>query len=221
MLRNCACGNPCRRHSTVCRECFNKKCRDKYASNELVRQKTSAAQKASHASGAKRLLYSYHRFKAYEVLGGPKCSKCGFADHRALQIDHIANDGAVRRKLTKEAGLKLYRQVIATNGAGFQVLCANCNWIKKAEHEGLGVYPETVPLPFVRRGRAPNAKPEDTYLDFVTEVPMRSVALKHGISRNTLALWWRTKFGEERCVVRNRVIQAKAASLTGRRRKSK
>ena len=32
----------------------------------------------------------------------------------------------------------MYKQVILMNGEGFQVLCANCNWIKKSEEGHMG-----------------------------------------------------------------------------------
>ena len=38
------------------------------------------------------------RERAIIKLGG-KCKECGFLDHRALQIDHVNNDGYVERKL--------------------------------------------------------------------------------------------------------------------------
>lgn len=70
-------------------------------------------------------------------LGG-KCQKCGFTDRRALQIDHVNNDGDQERKNFSSTEiiarlLKLDETTLHTN---YQVLCANCNWIKKYEiHE--------------------------------------------------------------------------------------
>lgn len=79
-------------------------------------------------------------FKHYSV-DGIKCCKCGFDDIRALTIDHIDNNGAdERRKLFGHrmyAGTTFYRW-LRKNGYpnnGYQVLCFNCNWIKKTEHQ--------------------------------------------------------------------------------------
>jgi len=68
------------------------------------------------------------------------CSKCGFSDDRALEIDHIDNDGAdERRRLFGDrlyAGTTFYRW-LRKNGypPGYQILCANCNIIKRREHQ--------------------------------------------------------------------------------------
>ena len=66
-------------------------------------------------------------------LGG-KCSHCDFNDSRALQIDHVNGNGADDRR---EFGEAMYtknflKRVLASPGK-YQVLCANCNWIKRAE----------------------------------------------------------------------------------------
>ena len=64
---------------------------------------------------------------ALEKLGN-KCIKCGFSDKRALQIDHINGEG----KFENSNRYKIYNNVI--NGSKkYQLLCANCNWIKKYE----------------------------------------------------------------------------------------
>lgn len=73
---------------------------------------------------------------AYSPSGN--CQKCGFNDLRALQIDHINNDGAEeRRRLFGSrlfAGTTFYRWVRRNNyPTGYQVLCANCNTIKFQE----------------------------------------------------------------------------------------
>ena len=74
------------------------------------------------------------RTEAIAALGG-KCIRCGFDDYRALQIDHV--NGGGREKLSKLNGLGYMNQVIQSvlNGESqFQLLCANCNWIKRAEN---------------------------------------------------------------------------------------
>jgi hypothetical protein len=64
-----------------------------------------------------------------EFLGG-KCIQCGFSDKRALQIDHINGDGFKDRK--KRSQYKFYNDIIIGNSNDVQLLCANCNWIKKS-----------------------------------------------------------------------------------------
>lgn len=73
------------------------------------------------------------RAQAFAVLGGPFCKRCGFSDPRALQIDHIRGGGGAHRQKQGVTGAGLYRRIIRYGGGGFQVLCANCNWIKRAE----------------------------------------------------------------------------------------
>jgi len=67
------------------------------------------------------------------LLGG-KC-KCGFSDPRALQIDHVNGHG---NKEKREAGstITYYNRILKRIKEGskdYQVLCANCNWIKRHE----------------------------------------------------------------------------------------
>jgi len=76
------------------------------------------------------------RNRVLEYLGG-KCRKCGFSDRRALQIDHVHSDGKTER--TGEKGLspsRFYERVLATKpNTRYQLLCANCNWIKRVERK--------------------------------------------------------------------------------------
>jgi hypothetical protein len=78
------------------------------------------------------------RKEALEKLGG-KCSRCGFSDWRALQIDHIKGGGSRERKETKQASEGLHRLILRTPlktlFGKYQLLCANCNWIKKYEEK--------------------------------------------------------------------------------------
>ena len=76
------------------------------------------------------------------LLGG-KCVCCGFNDSRALCIDHIKGNGREhRRKFTASNGnfrgrkyyMSIYRELL--NGSmDYQLLCANCNQIKKYENK--------------------------------------------------------------------------------------
>lgn len=63
---------------------------------------------------------------------GAKCVKCGFADFRALQVDHVNGGGHAERTLRKS----IYRGIaVGLDKIGrYQLLCANCNWIKRFEN---------------------------------------------------------------------------------------
>ena len=67
------------------------------------------------------------RLKIVDLLGG-KCVSCGYTDKRALVIDHIKNNGSIERKEYTRNGL-LKR--VLTHMDEYQVLCCNCNVIKR------------------------------------------------------------------------------------------
>ncbi len=76
--------------------------------------------------------YNTKRLEVISKLGG-KCS-CGYSDHRALQIDHVDSTGANERKVLN--GIPFLNKVLKEIESGkYQVLCSNCNWIKRAETE--------------------------------------------------------------------------------------
>jgi len=68
-------------------------------------------------------------------LYGGKCIRCGFNDWRALQIDHI-NGGGKKEKATFKGYKDYYKMLKQERNSGkYQLLCANCNWIKKFENK--------------------------------------------------------------------------------------
>jgi hypothetical protein len=94
-------------------------------------------------------LWNYYREVSRKVfeLYGNKCSRCGFCDWRALQLDHVNGGG---RQLKQERGPRLCAEILAGKHekGKFQLLCANCNWIKRWE-QGEGCKPKsnsTIPL---------------------------------------------------------------------------
>lgn len=75
----------------------------------------------------------------FEAYGG-ECRKCGVSDIDVLNLDHIADDGNLRRKKFKGrcgvTGVHFYRELIRKKfPPGLQVLCANCNCKKKVLKE--------------------------------------------------------------------------------------
>jgi len=67
--------------------------------------------------------------------GDVKCNKCPYTDIRALSIDHINGDGSEHRKLINKRGIGFYNWLIKNNyPEGFQVLCMNCQFIKRDEN---------------------------------------------------------------------------------------
>ncbi len=66
---------------------------------------------------------------AIKILGN-RCVRCGFDNWKALQIDHVNGGGTKERK--KGVGA-VYRRVIK-HPEDYQLLCANCNWIKRVDN---------------------------------------------------------------------------------------
>jgi len=67
--------------------------------------------------------------------GDPKCAHCGNRDIRVLTLDHISNDGAKHKEQLKGFGISYLRWIQRHNYPPvLQVLCMNCNWIKRWEH---------------------------------------------------------------------------------------
>lgn len=77
--------------------------------------------------------HDMHRNNLFQILGD-KCS-CGFDDKRALQFDHINENGLkdLKRFGNKNAMLYYYSKHPEEAREKLQILCANCNWIKRAE----------------------------------------------------------------------------------------
>lgn len=64
-------------------------------------------------------------------LGG-QCVKCGFIDTRALQIDHVEGNGV--QHIRAVPWRQRYIHILELMpGTVYQLLCANCNWIKRSE----------------------------------------------------------------------------------------
>lgn len=81
-------------------------------------------------------LTSYWKIRR-EVINayGGKCVKCGFNDIRALQLDHVDGNGTKHRKYVSVRMLMFWLKRNAFPKT-FQLLCANCNSIKRFEECG-------------------------------------------------------------------------------------
>jgi hypothetical protein len=86
-------------------------------------------------SSSKLSMRKYTRDLRQRVLNhlGRKCVRCSFDDERALQVDHIYGGGNKQRRII--AWREMYRMVLnSIPGDKYQLLCANCNWIKRSEN---------------------------------------------------------------------------------------
>ena len=103
-------------------------------------------EKKRRANELRRLSYPLKKLELEEHLFailGHKCATCGFSDRRALQVDHIKG-GSYRYK---QAGnslsrrwyfVRLLRLPVDELRRKYQILCANCNWIKRSESKEQG-----------------------------------------------------------------------------------
>lgn len=83
----------------------------------------------------------YHRWRAavLERIGDSKCARCGFDDPRALQIDHVNGGGTKRERrwdctYWRRLALAPDEEIVGV----YQILCANCNFIKMVENHETG-----------------------------------------------------------------------------------
>ena len=92
----------------------------------------------NHKTGKRRSQsFDFHkaksewRQKAMNELGG-ECLHCGFNNRIALQFDHIDGGGNKERKISRgHRGYSFYRSIALKKRDDIQLLCANCNWIKR------------------------------------------------------------------------------------------
>ena len=102
---------------------------------EKIKDKAPGWKGGLHKEGQKIYLRN-QRNATLEALGG-KCLLCGFADKRALQIDHINGGGSKERKerLYKGSFHAYVLKSFLAKENKYQLLCANCNWIKRYENK--------------------------------------------------------------------------------------
>lgn len=120
-------------------EYYKAYCKKYYRKNRKYMAKQSLAWRTKN----KKLVYENHRrliqnyrTRIFELLGN-QCKNCEFQDRRALQIDHINGGGGKEIKRLGGNSSKYYKYIIETiskNNSTYQILCANCNWIKKHEN---------------------------------------------------------------------------------------
>jgi len=76
-------------------------------------------------------LMEKYKTEVFELLGN-KCIRCSFSDRRAFQIDHIYGNGHQQRK---GMGTESFLKYVLNHPEEFQLLCANCNQIKRVENK--------------------------------------------------------------------------------------
>lgn len=138
-----ACGSrPHRQNRVYCERCAE------HARLVRLKFKELPEEQKQDAYTRKKLRRQLLRQEALSVLGAV-CVRCGFADPRTLQLDHIHGGGTQERGGQKkwDNAYLYYRSIIHDPEAAkqkFQVLCANCNWIKRHENNENGRYYQNI-----------------------------------------------------------------------------
>jgi hypothetical protein len=117
---------------------ISKRCKERYYSNlesEHKRRRDYYVKNREVSLYKTKVYRNSLRDMIFELLGN-KCTKCPFSDKRALQIDHINGGGSQERKIYKSP-VAFYHKVI-NKPSDYQLLCANCNMIKKHENKEYG-----------------------------------------------------------------------------------
>lgn len=78
-----------------------------------------------------RKKYPELRNAVIDLLGG-QCKLCNYrTDRRALQIDHIDGTGRAERR---RIGWHRFYNKILSDQTNYQLLCANCNYVKRYDN---------------------------------------------------------------------------------------
>lgn len=138
------------------------------------------------------------RRAAIDGLGG-RCMSCQYdTDYRALQIDHVNGDAPEDKKNRNILGA-LYRSIIADQTGKYQVLCANCNLIKRmtsGEHRKRGTYvhnPATERRP-TRKYLTSDQIAEVARLVAVEGLLQSEVAARFGIDQTVVSVHTRNRY---------------------------
>ncbi len=126
------------------KEAIKKRASDYYEANkeEVLRKQKPTRLKYYQKNKLKISERNKKRWKKQRVAllkqvgyGVLACKRCGFDDYRALQVDHVNGGGQAEVRNTKFRNPERYAKHIAKNPKNYQLLCANCNWIKRDENQ--------------------------------------------------------------------------------------
>ena len=81
----------------------------------------------------KKYWKTIYRLEILVLLGGV-CTRCGFSDRRALEVDHVYGGGKLGRLGGQIDGSPQTIRIVKSHPDQFQLLCANCHKIKTYEN---------------------------------------------------------------------------------------
>ena len=121
--------------ASICKRC--KQQRDKL--RDRTRATTGLPPQSEITRDKKKAYRQNLRKRVISFLGGRCCSsKClvvdGCVDERCLQIDHVNGGGSKEYKALNHQST-FYNKVLKDTSNSYQLLCANCNWIKRCENQ--------------------------------------------------------------------------------------
>ena len=123
------CPNGSYSNGYICKECKKRLDRETSAKRRSTNPEAFKKCVTKSKQKAKQAVFSHY------CNGDIRCAKCGFDDMRALSIDHINGNGAKQKKELGGSGDKTYRWIKKNDyPPGFQVLCMNCQFIKRYEN---------------------------------------------------------------------------------------
>ena len=130
------------------------------------------------------------RQEVIDLLGGPVCARCEFDDIRALVVDHKDGGGSQHRRDAVSLW-GVYRHALE-HPEEYQVLCCNCNQIKRHED---GEWSSTEYIAKVRASpRETVTKPVRWARDFDACTDCETTETKHkskGLCTNCYMTRWR------------------------------
>lgn len=117
----------------LCIGCFDSD-RKKNPGSRLVQERTRNKYR-KEIGERQRIWYLKLKEEVFVILGN-KCVRCGFTDRRALQVDHV--NGGGHQEIKNLSAQQRYFNVLRSTKLKenkYQLLCANCNWIKRCENK--------------------------------------------------------------------------------------
>lgn len=121
----------------LCEVCYDKS-RDRSDEKSRLSQQKYRNNNPGKIKESNKKFHEKNRNKLFDLLGN-KCFNCGFTDKRALQIDHINGGGRIERiKYNTKEFHRIVLKSLEKDENKYQLLCANCNWIKRYENKEWG-----------------------------------------------------------------------------------
>ena len=105
-----------------------------YHARILERQRRYNLTRIAANRAYQKTRWGRQRYDVMVFVAGPhglQCRRCGYDEYPALQIDHV--NGGGRAELREFKDNRKYLEHIKQNPTNYQILCANCNWLKKYE----------------------------------------------------------------------------------------